>query len=109
MEIKKLSIDERIPNNEFLYGGYPYYYVEEDGIPVSRAFVMGGVLYSVYTLEPYRRRGFARTLIIHILQHEQVRELSVRENNQPAIDLYMSLGFRFAKDSHHIMEYGGVL
>jgi ribosomal protein S18 acetylase RimI-like enzyme len=57
-----------------------------------------GVL-SVGVRSSHRRRGVARALMQHLIEHARSYELTrlelyVREDNQPARSLYASLGFR---------------
>lgn len=74
-----------------------------DGSPVAycSASLLPGELHvsNVAVLPDFRRRGLARRLLEHVLEHAEAAgapeaTLEVRRSNRPALTLYEALGFR---------------
>ena len=89
------------------------YVVEKNGLPVSKAGTnergyatdqLGGV----FTKREERRKGFARTVMEHLLQRvfkdKSAVSLFVKKHNQAALDLYRNLGFT-VRDDYRIDYY----
>lgn len=82
---------------------YAYYYVaEEDGVILGccgiRNMAGDGEITNVVVDAPYRRRGIAEKMMMHLLQEAASHgigdcTLEVRVSNEAAIHLYEKLGF----------------
>lgn len=62
-----------------------------------------GIIEDVFVKEPWRQRGIANYLLIHALTHLRGRNLNsarlmVLTSNQPALSLYISVGFQIIKE-----------
>ena len=89
------------------------YVAEKDGLPVSKAGTnergyaidqLGGV----FTKREERRKGYARTVMEHLLQRvfeeKSAVSLFVKKHNQAALNLYRNLGFT-VRDDYRIDYY----
>jgi len=65
-------------------------------------------LEDVVTYDAHRRKGYMRQMITEVVKREgaEVVRLLVYPDNKPAIKLYRSLGFRFAKDGVYRKSLG---
>jgi ribosomal-protein-alanine N-acetyltransferase len=83
--------------------GYMMNRIEEDEGFFKGDFVRRGHVVSIAVLEGYRRRGIGRALMIEgmsrmkNLYNAQEVVLEVRVSNEPAINLYRSLGFKVVR------------
>lgn len=78
--------------------------------PCSPAFVTGktGTVLNVYTKPEYRRKGHARKVMEMLLADAEFKNLSPVElkATDAGYPLYLSLGFREAASSYHLMKWG---
>lgn len=78
--------------------------------PCSPAFVTGktGTVLNVYTKPEYRRKGHARKVMKMLLADAEFKNLSPVElkATDAGYPLYLSLGFREAASSYHLMKWG---
>ncbi len=105
-EIEKLCFTEnwsaQLLENEFSNPLSRYFVAMYEGKTVGYCGYMipasEGEILRVAVLPQYRRRGFARMLVLHLIEDAKALgllslELEVRENNHAARKLYENLGF----------------
>ncbi|MNW31534.1 putative acetyltransferase [compost metagenome] len=95
------EVKQRLLRYSGLNAGYVL--LHEEGVPVACGLgvVTGGGLgiYEIGTDSAFRRRGYARQLLLHLLewgtaQGAQFAYLQVLADNKPALQLYEGLGFQ---------------
>lgn len=63
---------------------------------ISAVDTDNGFLYNVEVLKKYRGMGYGSSIMEYVLKHYKVKELTVEETNEIAINLYKKYGFKVA-------------
>ena len=61
---------------------------------ISSADTNNGFVYDLEVVKKYREKGYGRKIMTFIMSNYKIKDLTVNPDNQIAINLYKSLGFK---------------
>ena len=78
----------------------------EDGAPVGFLGAENGRLEMLFLAPEARGKGLGRQLLEYGMQHFDIRELTVNEQNPQAVEFYRHMGFQTFRRTEHDEEGG---